>query len=82
MIFSKSLTESKVRLEWKRANFVPVFKKGDKSLAGNYRPVSLTSLACKILESIIEDKIINFLSLNSLMKDTVFGRVIPALLIF
>ena len=72
MIFSKSLTESKVRLEWKRANFVPVFKKGDKSLAGNYRPVSLTSLACKIIES-IHDKIVEFLSVNSLIKDTQHG---------
>ena len=51
---------------------MPVFKKGDKSLAGNYRPVSLTSLACKIIES-IHDKIVEFLSVNSLIKDSQHG---------
>ena len=73
MIFSKSLAESKVPLDWKRANVVPIYKKGDKSQAGNYRPVSLTSLACKILESIIKDKIVEFLSMNGLIKDTQHG---------
>ena len=75
-------------LDWKRANVVPVYKKGffkqqrqqDKSLADDYRSVSLTSLACKILESIIKNKIVDFLSVNSLVKDTQhgFGRAILA----
>ena len=52
---------------------MPIYKKGDKSQEGNYRPVSLTSLACKILESIIKDKIVEFPSMNSLIKDTQHG---------
>ena len=73
IIFSRSLFETKIPLDWKRANVVPIFKKGDKSKVGNYRPVSLTSLVCKILESIIKDKIIDFLDENELIRDTQHG---------
>ena len=38
-----------------KANVVPIFKKGDNSAAGNYRPVSLTSIASKVMEHIISD---------------------------
>ena len=61
IIFSKSLAECKIPVDWKRANVVPIYKKGDRSEVGNYRPVSLTSLSCKVLESIIKGKIIDFL---------------------
>ena len=52
---------------------MPIYEKGDKSLAGNYRLVSVTSLACKILESVIKDKIAELLSVNSLNKYTQHG---------
>ena len=44
------------------ANVTPVFKNGQRNLPNNYRPISLTSQACKVLESIIRDHIITFLS--------------------
>ena len=34
-------------------NITPTFKKGDRDLAKNYRPVSLTSVSCKVLEHIV-----------------------------
>ena len=48
--------------DWKLANVTPVFKNGQRNLPNNYRPISLTSQACKVLESIIRDHIITFLS--------------------
>jgi len=39
--------------DWKRAIVVPVHKEGDRSLATNFRPVSLTSAVCKPLEHVI-----------------------------
>jgi len=36
---------------------IPLFKKGSKLDPGNYRPVSLTCISCKIMESIIRDHI-------------------------
>ena len=73
IIFTKSLVNSKVPMDWKRANVVPIHKKGDKSVMGNYRPISLTSLVCKILESIIKEKIVEFLECNDIIGDTQHG---------
>ena len=58
IIFNKSLSESCVPKDWKLSNVTAIFKKGDKTDAGNYRPISLTSIVCRILESIIRDKIL------------------------
>jgi hypothetical protein len=49
------MDERVVPEDWRRANVTPIFKKGVKSAAGNYRPVSLTSVCCKIQELIIRD---------------------------
>ena len=46
-----------VPLEWKEANIIPLFKKGSRNKSVNYRPVSLTSVICKLLETIIRDHI-------------------------
>ena len=55
IVFNKSLEDGIIPTEWKSANVVAIFKKGTKSVPGNYRPVSLTCILCKILESIIRD---------------------------
>ena len=51
--FAHQLQQSgKIPKEWTLANISPMFKKGDRSLACNYRPVSLTCVPCKLLEHI------------------------------
>ena len=57
ILFQESLSKGCVPTEWKKAKVIPIFKKGSKGKASNYRPVSLTSVACKLLESIIRVKI-------------------------
>ena len=52
-IYRASLQQATFPEEWKKANVVPTFKKGDHSAASNYRPVSLTSIASKVMERII-----------------------------
>ena len=52
-IFQCSLNTGTLPSDWRNANITPVFKKGDRHSAENYRPVSLTSVPCKILEHII-----------------------------
>ena len=49
-LFNKSLRTGQLPNEWKPANVVPVFKKGNKEHAENYRPISLLSLISKTLE--------------------------------
>ena len=47
----------------------PLFKKGDRSLAYNYRPVSLTCVACKLLEHIFCSNIMAHLDEHKLLSD-------------
>ena len=51
------MQEGIVPQDWKDAIVVPIFKKGVKSEPSNYRPVSLTSVVCKLMERIVKDVI-------------------------
>lgn len=53
LIFNKSLTTCSLPSEWKMAKVIPIHKGGNKTDASNYRPISLTSTTCKLLEHII-----------------------------
>ena len=52
-IFQKSVNTGVLPKGWLKANVVPIYKKGERTNPENYRPVSLTSIPCKILEHII-----------------------------
>ena len=58
IILKKSFETGIVPENWKVAIITALFKKGDKKLASNYRPVSLTSILCKLLEKLIRKRII------------------------
>ena len=51
----------------------PIFKKGSRKLPSNYRPVSLTSVCCKVMESIVCESMVTFLRSNSLISKDQFG---------
>ena len=65
-IYNKSLSTQQLPNVWKTGNISAIFKKGDKTLPQNYRPVQLTSIVCKLLESIITESILQHLALNNL----------------
>jgi hypothetical protein len=52
-LFNKSLNQGTVPQDWKLANVVPVYKKGDKEYTENYRPISLLPIISKVLERCI-----------------------------
>ncbi len=52
-VFNLYLRQGSVPADWKAANVTPIFKKGKRNTPGNYRPVSLTSVVGKMLESIM-----------------------------
>ena len=54
---------------WSLANICPFFKKSDRSLACNYRPVSLTCVPCKLLEHIVCSNIMAHLDEHKLLSD-------------
>ena len=74
-IYKKSLESSVVPSDWKKANVTAVFKKGDKLMPSNYRPISLTSQVCKVLESIVRDCIIEHVKKQRLIKELQHGFV-------
>ena len=59
-LFNLSLEEGTVPSEWKEANITPLFKKRSRNKSENYRPVSLTSVVCKLLEKLIRDHMVEF----------------------
>ena len=72
-MFNMSLQEGIVPLEWKEANIIPLFKKGSRNKSVNYRPVSLTSVICKLLETIIRDHKMDFLLKHRLINHSQHG---------
>jgi hypothetical protein len=73
IIFRNSMATGMLPREWKGAVVVPIYKKGDKSDPGNYRPVSLTSIRCKIMEKIVRESLIDYLRANNLISNRQFG---------
>ena len=72
-IFNLSLKEGVVPFEWKEANIIPLFKKGSRNKSENYRPVSLTSVICKLLERLIKDHMVDFLVKHKLLNSSQHG---------
>ena len=68
IIFEKCLNSNFVPEDWRVANVTPIFKKGDRSLPCNYRPVSLTSVVCKVMESLIKDYLLKYLLDNGFLN--------------
>jgi len=57
----------------KLAKVIPVYKKGDKSQPGNYRPISLLSVFDKVLEKLMCQRLCDFLQLHNILYEFQFG---------
>ena len=68
VIFQQSLDTGIIPNDWRRANVTAIFKKGSRSDPANYRPVSLTSVSCKVLEHIIFKSIMDHCDSLSILK--------------
>jgi hypothetical protein len=67
------LDTGELPIDWRDANISSIFKKGDKHLPENYRPVSLTSVTCKILEHIICRHLLKHLEKNKILRNLNHG---------
>ena len=67
LIYNESLAQGTVPDDWRQANVAPIFKKGEKYDAANYRPVSLTCICCKTLEHIIVSNINKHLAFENIL---------------
>lgn len=57
LIFNESFSSATVPYQWKQSVIVPIYKKGLKSDPKNYRPITLTSPICRLMEKIISNQI-------------------------
>lgn len=69
LIWRKSLDSGEVPEMFKLQTIIPLFKKGSKALAENYRPVSLTSHLIKLIERVLRKKIIKHIEENNLLSE-------------
>lgn len=59
--------------ELKRGKIIPVFKKGDRSLLPNYRPICILPFFSKVIEKLIEIRLTNYLNKFSILSPCQFG---------
>ena len=73
IIYNRLMEEGGVPAIWRLANVCPIFKKGAKGDPANYRPVSLTCVVGKVMESLIRDKIVEHLLKHNLVRPSQHG---------
>ena len=73
IIFNKSLEQGEVAADWRKANVTAIYKKGNKYEPSIYRPVSLTSLCCKLQEHILVRNILSHLEEHAILTDCQHG---------
>ena len=72
-LFMQSLHTGSAPQAWLKATVVPVHKKGNRSQVDNYRPISLTSVPCKIMEHIIFHEMMSHLDSNQVLVNYQHG---------
>ena len=73
MIFRYSLQSGQVPTDWRHALVTPIYKKGEHYDPINYRPVSLTSIPCKLLEHVIVSNLMKHFEDNDLLSKRQHG---------
>ena len=75
LLLNKSMETGKLPDDWKRAHVSPIYKKGAKSRAENYRPISLTSVICKIMEKFVKKSVMNHIVDTGTLSTKQYGFI-------
>ena len=73
ILFNQSLFEGSLPDIFKRANVTPIHKSGEKSLPKNYRPISVTPILCRLLETIVREVLIQHIKTNNIIINEQYG---------
>ena len=73
LLFKASYLSGRLPTDWKLAYVSPIFKKGERYKASNYRPISLTCILCKLMEHIITSHLMTHLESNNILSDSQHG---------
>ena len=68
LLLNKTMDEGCIPQDWKMAYVLPIFKKGVRNKAENYRPIRLTSIVCKLMESFVKDSIMTHMKAENLLS--------------
>ena len=66
-LFNNSFIKGKVASQWEQANVTPVYKKGDRQIITNYRPISLISVLGKLQQRIVLKALFKYPSHNKFL---------------
>ena len=72
-IFNVSVSSGSFPAKLKTAKVVPVFKSGDESKPGNYRPISLLSIFNRIFEKLVYKRLIKFVNKHNILYSSQYG---------
>ena len=75
MLFRKSLDSGQLPKQWTCSHVTPIFKKGNCSSPSNYRPVSLTAVVCKLMETLVRDALVRHMKETHLHSQAQHGFV-------
>lgn len=75
LLLNKTMEEGVLPTDWKCAIISPIYKKGSKNRAENYRPVSLTAIICKLMETFLKQEIMQHLTEQTLLSSKQFGFI-------
>ena len=67
-LINLSLQTGIVPLNWKVVQVIPLYKKGDKTEASNYRAISILPILRKVLERSVHYQLVNYLEQNNLFS--------------
>ena len=74
-IFEHSLNDGEIPVDWKTSTVTVIYKKGKKDCVENYRPISLTCITCKLMESLIRDQVMQFFMHHKLFSSCQYGFI-------
>ena len=73
LLYARVVREGSVPADWKLSHVVPIIKSGSRAEPLNYRPVSLTSVPCKVFERVITQHLLEYLESNNILSPNQFG---------
>ena len=73
VLFYQSMVTGSLPPDWLLANITPIFKKEKRSDPSNFRPISLTSMTCKLMERVICSEIMNHLETTNYLVNFQHG---------
>ena len=74
-LLNRTMEDGHLPIDWRKAYASPIYKNGARNLAENYRPVSLTSIVCNIMEKFVKIMVLGHLTNHDLLSPKKYGFI-------